>query len=287
MDTLSILFKEQKYSDIPNRLQLYFQYKPANYEFYCFLQKLSYRDRKKAVLDPHVQNKIENALKDPQLPTFILMLDLYFIVIALVNFGIAVTKYINYLWSDATTAAPNLSTSLWLVISCGIYFFIRELMQISSLVFIGYFSTWLKSTTNYVDIICIVIMLVWPSLMLSDIVNRESKASIKEVFQSLSALAAGFLFLLVFSFLRRISLEFAVVVRSLFYIFTRLYNLLLVLVIIITAFALMFYAMIIGNDDCGSYCDFVSSFFGVYDMILGSFGKPEGAFQSPVSIYLL
>jgi hypothetical protein len=121
IETLNILFKNENYNDILNRLELYLEYKPANYEFYCFLQKLSRNDRKKAVLNKHVQFKVENSLKDHQLPTFILMLDLYFIVVVILNFGIAVERYITYLTEEQELHADK---SLWFVICGGVYFII-------------------------------------------------------------------------------------------------------------------------------------------------------------------
>jgi hypothetical protein len=284
IETLNILFKNENYNDILNRLDLYLEYKPANYEFYCFLQKLTRNDRKKAVLNKHVQFKVENALKDHQLPTFILMLDLYFIVVVIVNFGIAVERYITYL--SESPQELNADKSLWFVICGGVYFIIREVIQIFSLVSVGHFSTWWKSKTNYVDVICIGIMLLWPSLMLSGVVNKDSDPAIKEAFQGLSALAAGFLFLLVFSFLKRTFLEFAVFVRGLCVIFIRLFSFLVVFVITITAFALMLYLLISSPEGCGSYCTFTSSFFEVYAMFLGNIGSIETTSQATL-VYTL
>ncbi len=93
--------------------------------------------------------------------------------------------------------------SLWFVICGGVQLIIREVIQIFSLVSVGHFSTWWKSKTNYADVICNGIMFLWPLLMLSGVVNKDSDPAIKEAFQGSLALAAGFLFLLMFSFFKK------------------------------------------------------------------------------------
>lgn len=208
------------------------------------------------------------------------MLDLYFIVVVILNFGIAVERYITYLTEEQELHADK---SLWFVICGGVYFIIREVIQIFSLVSVGHFSTWWKSKTNYVDVVCIGIMLLWPSLMLSGAVNKDSDPAIK---QGLLSLAAGFLFLLVFSFLKRTFLEFAVFVRGLCVTFIRLFSFLVVFVITITAFALMLYLLVSSPEGCGSYCTFTSSFFEVYAMFLGNVGSIETTSQASL-VYAL
>jgi hypothetical protein len=74
------------------------------------------------------------------------------------------------------------------------------------------FQKYRNDPTNYIDLACIAIMLIWPIRMLTQAVSRESGNAAKEVFQSLSTLSAGFLFLLVFSFLKRALISFAVFV---------------------------------------------------------------------------
>jgi hypothetical protein len=97
----------------------------------------------------------------------------------------------------------------------------------------------------------------------------------KELFRSLSTVSTGFLFLLIFSFLRRISRDFAVFVEGLITVGKRLITFLVVLVIFITAFALMFYSMFIGNVDRKPFDSFGSSWFKIYTMILGNYEPDE------------
>lgn len=269
-----------RYEEVPHRLQLYLQLKPkANNKFYILLQRLRDDDLKNAVLDTFVQNKIQEAVKKP-LPTLILMLDFDFILVVLICFGIAISCYNEYLYGALPAPScqtlscryPQLYTLLGIVMLGGVYFLIREVMQILSLVSIGHFWSWLSDPSNFVDVISIIIMLVWPILMSTEIINRESSTAVKEAFRSSSTLAAGFLFLLVFSLLKRIFFNFAVFVRGFIIVFYNLASFLVVLFIIITAFALMFYSMFRGSIECSAFCTFWSSWFEVYTMILGNYG---------------
>ena len=109
------------------------------------------------------------------------------------------------------------------------------------------FQKYRNDPTNYIDLACIAIMLIWPIRMLTQAVSRESGKAAKEVFRSLSTLSAGFLFLLVFSFLKRALISFAVFVRGFDAVLKNLISFIVVLVIITTAFALMFIQCSLGQ----------------------------------------
>ncbi len=266
---LQNLFNEKYRKSIPKRLQLFLEQEPkADYNFYCILHGLPGDEKRAATLHKYVQKKVKEEL-GYRIPTFILMLDFYIIVAVIASFGTAVTRYNQWLFSNGDPP-PNIDVLLWVVIGGGIYFLLREVMQAFSFYSIGFFMTYLRDRTNHVDMICIVLMIVWPILML-----KECGTAQKEVFRSLSTLAAGFLFLLVFSFLKRISKDFAVFVQGLIAVSKRLSTFLVVLAIIITAFALMFYSMFIGASDPGLFGDFGSSWFEVYNMILGNYGPDD------------
>jgi hypothetical protein len=229
------------YAQEPNNvLHYYLEQKPeTDYSFYCFLQGLRDDVRNEAVRNIYVQDAVRNNLAQ-WLPTFALMLDFYWILIVIACFGTAVSWYSDYLMGDPhppypmtcqtqydhciqtsncnqyyKCIHPQLNSLLWVTIAGGHYFFIREFLQILSFVSIGYFKGYRKDPTNYIDVICIAIMLIWPILMLTEAVNRESSNAAKEIFRSLSSFSAGFLFPLVFSFLKRVLISFAVFVRGL------------------------------------------------------------------------
>lgn len=238
--------------------------------------------RKEAVLNDYVQERVKEAVRQ-KLPTCILLLDFYFIVSVIVCFGIAVSRYNEYLFQDPSSCEKvncvydNFHAFPAMAFGGGLYFLAREVMQILAVASIGYCKIWWSDPWNYVDVLCIVNLLIWPTLMITGSVNRESDASRKEAFRSLSSLASGILFLLVFSFLKRILCDFAVFVRGLIAVSKRLLSFFLALVIIITAFALMFFIMFRGSTTCLDFCSFESSWFEIYDMVLGNYG-PEDIF---------
>ncbi len=270
-----------------HRLRSYLTLEPeVDHKFYCLLQELPGEERCAAFQNIDVREAVREALAQ-RLPTFILMLDIQIIAVVIACFGACVSWYNNYLFGDHYSAYcqtqsvncvhPHLNILLWVVIGGGIYFLLRELMQALSLKSIGFFKTWWKDPTNYIDVVCIFIMLVWPSLMLNNTVKREYGTATKEVFRSLSTFSAGFLFILVFSFLKRVNIKIAVFVHGFIVVFYNLLTFLAVLCVIITAFATMFYAMFMGSIECGQFCTFWSSWFEVYTMILGNY-QPNDIF---------
>jgi hypothetical protein len=107
--------------------------------------------------------------------------------------------------------------------------------------------------------------------MLTETISRESSGLIKEAFRCLSSLASGFLFLLLFTFFKRIFIIFAVFVRGFTVAFYKLLGYILILGFIVSAFALMFSALLIGTKECDPFCNYGESWFMVYTMMFGNF----------------
>jgi hypothetical protein len=264
------LLEYNQYREVDRRKDLYLQLQPkADAKFFTLLQKLEEKERKDAVQHDYVKEQVERALKK-KFPTFLLLLDLVFILFVIPCFGIAVVRYNKFLFHGEDFKKLKLHGLLAVVIAGGSYFLVREVMQAFALFKTGIFFKWWTDPTNYIDIICLLIMIVWPILM-----NHKCGTMKKAEFRSLSTLAAGFLFLLVFSFLKRVSKDFAVFVQGLIAVAKRLLSFIAASIIIITAFALMFYAMFIGSNDCSQFCTYLSSWFEVYNMILGNYGPND------------
>jgi hypothetical protein len=262
-----------KYENVHHRLQLYLQLKPEpDAKFYCLLNRLPGNERKEAVSDSYVRGNIKKAVGG-KLSTYYLLSDIIKIISAIVFFGVAVSRYNVYLFGD--NLQPSCKISSIFVLVNGVYFLLREIMQGAAFSSSGYFKSWWSDSWNHIDVISIVIMFVWPSIMLSENINRESSAAVKEAFRTSSTLAAGLLFVLVFSFLKRISINAAVLVRGSIATARKLFSFLLALVTITAAYALMFFTALRGSSDCTSFCSFGSAWFEVYNMILGNYGPDE------------
>jgi hypothetical protein len=289
---------KEKYENVFQRLELYLQLQPEpNAKFYCLLNLLPTHEEKKAVLDSYVQEMIQEAMGG-KLATIYLLSDVIKIILAITCFGLSVSRYNDYLFGDCFPSSADIScayeknylrTSI-VVLVCGVHFLMREGIQIVASISSGYFKTWWSDPSNLLDVINIFTMLFWPSLIISEKVNRESSLALKELFRSLSTLAAGFLFLLLFSFGKRISINAAVFVRGLLAVTKHLLSFLVYFVVIITAFSLMFFIVISGSSNCSPFCTFTSSWFEVYNMILGNYGPDDifgdGTF-SESEIYIL
>ena len=213
------------------------------------------------------------------------MLDLYFIIAVIVCIEIAIPSYDDYLFEEE----PNILSpkSLVVVVLLGaIYFTFREVLQMFALLAAGFFGTWKDDSTNSIDVICILIMHMLSIVMLTGVINRDSSPEAKEAFRSFSALSSGFLFLLVFSLLKRVFLPFVVFVLGLNVVDKNLFGFLIALGITITAFAMMFFMVFSGSRECGKnrakalnnhyencskFCSSRSSWVEVYNMILGNY----------------
>jgi len=266
-----MLFSSKYYKAVPQRLQLYLQQEPeVNYSFYCLLQRLPEDEKKQALLSNYLQKEVNAALGHP-LPTFILMLDFYWVMTVIPCFATSILWYMNYLFVENYIINPHFNILLWVVMSGGVYFYTREVIQALSLMHCGYFRAWLTHPTNYIEVVCITILFVWPCLMLTETISRESSGIKKEAFRCLSPLASGFLFLLLFTFFKRIFIIFAVFVRGFTVAFYKLLGYILILGFIVSAFALMFSALLIGTKECDPFCDYGESWFMVYTMMFGNF----------------
>lgn len=275
----------EQYGSISKRLHIYLQLQPEpNAKFYCLLNSRPRHERIEAALDSYVQVKVQEAMSG-RLATIYLFSDIITIILAISCFGVSVAWYNDYLFGDYPSVCGDIDcayeksyshTSI-VVLVCGAHFLLRELIHSLAYFSTGYFKTWWSDPWNLVDVINIFTMLFWPSLIISEKVNRESSIVVKEIFRSLSTLAAGFLFVLLFSFGKRISVVAAVFVRGLLAVANHLCSIFVAFVVIITAFSLMFFIVISGSSNCSPFCTFKSSWFQVYNMILGSY-EPDDIF---------
>jgi hypothetical protein len=118
---------------------LYLQLQPeAKFWFFNLLQKLEDDEKKKALKHVNIQRQIVNGLKKPP-TTFLLLLDLVFILFVIPCFGIAVVRYNKFLFRGEDFKKLKLHGLLAVVMPGGSYFLLREVMQAFALFKTGYF----------------------------------------------------------------------------------------------------------------------------------------------------
>lgn len=254
-------------------MQLYLDQQPkADYKFYCSLLGLPDDAKREAVLHSYVQTNIKEILVQ-DLPTFLLTLDFIVYLMVFSSFAASVIKYCWWLFEPKYHTCPN-NDYQWAVLSGGVYFLLREVIQAYSFYSIKFFMTYLRNPKNYFDMSCIIIMFLWPIFIIRHGKGHPPEENMKEVFRGLSALAAGYLCIIFFSFLGQIFPHFSFIVRMSVLVTKKLYSFLLVLAMIITIFALMFYIRFIG-EQCGQFCTFYDSWLSVYNLIFNNYGPDK------------
>lgn len=185
-------------------------------------------------------------------------------------------RYSKYLFGNDTELYQASHAPPAILLLCGgLYWLIMDVLLIASLTSIGLFKAWWSDPRYWLDVGNILIVFCSATIILTNAINNESSDEWKEAFRSLSAVCSGFLFMSVFSFLKRIFLDFAVFAKGVLVVFWHLITFLMALSIMITAFALMFYMAFSGSIycsqceimDCSQFCGYWTSWFEVYNLI--------------------
>ena len=166
----------------------------------------------------------------------ILILDFVFLILCIVVFEITTGQTIDYLFTQDTDDPSPLASKglIWLTMVCGMYFLLREIVQIVSLLALGNFSAWVWDMGNWLDVCVILLVFFYCAIMLTG-----EPIESPEAFRSGVAVTKGILWMSVISFLKSTQVEFSVFVSGVFYVVQRLSAFLLALVVILIMFAQM------------------------------------------------
>lgn len=123
------------------------------------------------------------------------------------------------------------------------FFFMREVIQIISLLSLNVFKLWLYDPSNYLNVAFVVIVVAWTIMMHTGEGDRDT-------FRVGTAISVTILWYKLIAYLRNIQLDFAVFVRGLIYVVRRLLAFLVSLGIILFAFAQMFYTVFQQTERC-------------------------------------
>mmetsp|Transcript_14949 Transcript_14949/g.21905 ORF Transcript_14949/g.21905 Transcript_14949/m.21905 type:complete len:844 (-) Transcript_14949:121-2652(-) len=262
-------------------------------DFFTALQSLPDWLSEQAVVMTSVQIVLNEKISQ-RFPTAVLILDFLALAVIIVFYSLNVAESIKVRSKkeddemiDITRDLPIL---LPLYIGAG-YFFIREIVQMMSLLSLKAFHLWLNNASNWLNLVFISLVLFWTVSMQIGIVKPET-------FRIGTALTVSILWLKVLGFLRNMLIDFAVFSGGVFYVFKRLVAFLTALGIILIGFAQMFVTVFQDTETCynppdddedywkvyfereewevaceedndRTYCTFWTSFLAVYTMLLG------------------
>lgn len=215
-------------------LQWYLEANPKpTAELLMSLQSLPHWLRDSAVVHPVVQRFLNRKISQP-FPTAITIGDFVFYTLVIVYSQLAVIDSIqdrvegsNAVWNHGHLAGLYVAA---------VYFAFRELVQAVSLATIGLFSTWVWDGTNWFDIFYILLILFWTVVMQTQSLDIDT-------FRIGTALTFGVYWLNVLVFLKGIMVGFAVFMGGVVYVVQRLAAFFLALLIILLAFAQIFYTL--------------------------------------------
>jgi len=277
-------------------LKLYLNAKPkASADFLTAIQTLPEWLRDIAVISDHIQNILNHKIVQ-RFPTMILILDFFFLILAIVMFEITTGDTIDYLFTqDLDTVdkkGPANRGAVFITLLCGAYFLLREVVQMISLVALGNFSSWLWDMGNWLDVSLIFFIFYFGGIMLSG-----NPLSSNEAFRSGTAITKGILWASVISFLKSTQVEFSVFVSGVIYVVQRLAAFLLALCVILLMFAQMFYIVYAETELCACgeiyedaspfpHCTFQDSLLKVYTMLMGEIGNEMRYSTSRVAQFL-
>eukprot|EP00549_Striatella_unipunctata_P010752 CAMPEP_0118690736 /NCGR_PEP_ID=MMETSP0800-20121206/10283_1 /TAXON_ID=210618 ORGANISM="Striatella unipunctata, Strain CCMP2910" /NCGR_SAMPLE_ID=MMETSP0800 /ASSEMBLY_ACC=CAM_ASM_000638 /LENGTH=762 /DNA_ID=CAMNT_0006588423 /DNA_START=46 /DNA_END=2334 /DNA_ORIENTATION=- len=288
----SVTFEQREY--VQKCLEHYLNAEPSpTADFLTALQSLPDWLAERAVVIPVVQALLNEKISQ-RFPTAVLMLDFYFLCAIIVTFYFTVLESLQLRFDlDPENDALSFAQLSPLYIGA-VYFLIREVVQMLSLLSLGLFQTWLYDPTNWLDAVFIFLVIYWSIIM-------QSGGGNPEIFRTGAALSLGLFWTNVLSFLKGMLIDFAVFVGGVFYVVQRLAAFLMALGVILVAFAQMFvtvfqqtsyceaeyeveknitdptYLSLIveSNDDDRPFCSFGNSFIKVYTMLLGEVDESD------------
>lgn len=226
-------------------LDLYLNAEPKpTADFLTALQSLPDWLSDRAVVAPVVQSLLNEKISQ-RFPTAVILLDFYFLCAIIITFSVTTKEAIDRRFDDdRDDAVPG--TRLILLYIGALYFLVREVVQMLSLLSLGLFQTWLYDPTNWLDVTFIFLVLFWTLRM-------HTGAGDHERFRTAAALSLSILWINVLMFLKSMFIDFAVFVGGVLYVVQRLVAFLMALIVILVAFTQMFVTIFRETPFCNQY----------------------------------
>ena len=229
------------------------------------------------VVSPVLQQLLNQKISQ-RFPTAIMMLDLYALIAIIATYSYNVLFSIET--SDGETNGSVRFINLLPMYVGALYFFVREVVQLLSCLYLGILSTWVSDMTNWLDVVFIFFVFFWAFVINIGSMDLES-------FRTGTAVSLFVMWMKFLNFLTSLLVEFAVFVSGVIHVVRGFGPFITALIIILVAFMQMFYtvfqkagacASLLDLDECDPedqdyddvrFCNRWQSFLTVYTMLLG------------------
>lgn len=240
----------EKAQNIKDSIYSYLDGKPKPTTFYInTLAKLPEWLQVYAVEREDVKNLLNKKITQ-RLPTMVLMLDLYMYIFIAIYLPLASRLYIGLEEIEKMDVA--------IIFIVAVYFLLRELVQVLSSISLQSFQKWLHDPSNTIDITLIILLLYLGTVYNNDVRCAEDASGIELdrcrdkliVIRFLAVFATALIFICIISFIKSVLVEFSVFVNGVMFVLRRLFTFLIAMMIVIVAFAQIFYFLFHQSDVC-------------------------------------
>lgn len=226
-------------------------------DFFTALQSLPDWLSEQAVVMDVVQVLLNEKISQ-RFPTLVLMMDFYVLSMVIVFYSYYVIQSIDHRYDYNTYNSTENSThsnsenppektiatkELIPLYIGATYFFMREVIQLISLLSLKAFNVWFYDPSNWLNVAFVFLILFWTCSM-----DRGYWPI--EAFRTGAALSVTVLWVKMLAYLRNVLIDFAVFVGGVFYVVNRLAAFLVSLGIILIAFSQMFYTVFLETPYC-------------------------------------
>ena len=264
-------------------------------DFLTSVQKLPTWLKDHAVLTPTLQ-EILNFKISRRLPTFFLLLDGYVILALIVMFEISSNNVIDDRLGQEGTPVGRIEPFAIAIMSGAGYFFLREVVEVISLINMGNFESWIRNFFNWIDIgMMFLTMFLGASMINYSLVGPE-------LFRKLSTATKGILWIILLRGVKDSFVGFAVFWGGVGYVMARLVTFMVALGAVLVAFAMAFFYVFSTTDYCfrdengmlldhweqaHPHCTFGRSLLKTYTMMMGE--VDDGEYETTISqiLYVL
>lgn len=224
-------------------LVAYLDAKPrATPRFLNELQQLPPFLKDDAMIHEHVKAVLNRKITE-KVPFAFFLTDLYMYMVAIFCLHLAARDYL-----DDKECTKTAKLEVWCLLVVGIYFVMREIMQVISLITLGIFQNWYHDVMNYLDVSFIILILILTVKMLA---CEDHKAyDDKAEFRILSVITTSLLFVILISYIRSFFLTFSVFINGVIYVVKSLRAFLIALCVFLIAFSEIFYFLFYDSEEC-------------------------------------